>query len=284
MKKILITGANSYIGTSFEKYMAQWPEKYQVDTVDMIDGTWREKDFSGYDTVFHVAGIAHQKETQENAELYYKINRDLAFDTAVKAKTDGVKQFIFLSSMSVYGLETGVITKETVPTPKSNYGKSKLQAEELLNGLADETFKVAILRPPMVYGKGCKGNYRTLSKLACKLPIFPAVKNERSMLYIDNLSEFVRLMIENEEKGIFWPQNAEYSNTTDLVKMIARVHGKKIAIIPGFAWLLKIFGCFSGIVNKAFGDLIYEQSLSEYRVEYRLISLEKSISIEESFE
>lgn len=284
MKKILITGANSYIGTSFEKYMAQWPEKYQVDTVDMIDGTWREKDFSGYDTVFHVAGIAHQKETQENAELYYKINRDLAFDTAVKAKTDGVKQFIFLSSMSVYGLETGVITKETVPTPKSNYGKSKLQAEELLNGLADETFKVAILRPPMVYGKGCKGNYRTLSKLACKLPIFPAVKNERSMLYIDNLSEFVRLMIENEEKGIFWPQNTEYSNTTDLVKMIARVHGKKIAIIPGFAWLLKIFGCFSGIVNKAFGDLIYEQSLSEYRVEYRLISLEKSISIEESFE
>ena len=284
MKKILITGANSYIGTSFEKYMAQWPEKYQVDTVDMIDGTWREKDFSGYDTVFHVAGIAHQKETQENAELYYKINRDLAFDTAVKAKTDGVKQFIFLSSMSVYGLETGVITKETVPTPKSNYGKSKLQAEELLNGLADETFKVAILRPPMVYGKGCKGNYRTLSKLACKLPIFPAVKNERSMLYIDNLSEFVRLMIENEEKGIFWPQNTEYSNTTDLVKMIARVHGKKIAIISGFAWLLKIFGCFSGIVNKAFGDLIYEQSLSEYRVEYRLISLEKSISIEESFE
>lgn len=284
MKKILITGANSYIGTSFEKYMAQWPEKYQVDTVDMIDGTWREKDFSGYDTVFHVAGIAHQKETQENAELYYKINRDLAFDTAVKAKTDGVKQFIFLSSMSVYGLETGVITKETVPTPKSNYGKSKLQAEELLNGLADETFKVAILRPPMVYGKGCKGNYRTLSKLACKLPIFPAVKNERSMLYIDNLSEFVQLMIENEEKGIFWPQNTEYSNTTDLVKMIARVHGKKIAIIPGFAWLLKIFGCFSGIVNKAFGDLIYEQSLSEYRVEYRLISLEKSISIEESFE
>lgn len=284
MKKILITGANSYIGTSFEKYMAQWPEKYQIDTVDMIDGTWREKDFSGYDTVFHVAGIAHQKETQENAELYYKINRDLAFDTAVKAKTDGVKQFIFLSSMSGYGLETGVITKETVPTPKSNYGKSKLQAEELLNGLADETFKVAILRPSMVYGKGCKGNYRTLSKLACKLPIFPAVKNERSMLYIDNLSEFVRLMIENEEKGIFWPQNTEYSNTTDLVKMIARVHGKKIAIIPGFAWLLKIFGCFSGIVNKAFGDLIYEQSLSEYRVEYRLISLEKSISIEESFE
>ena len=284
MKKILITGANSYIGTSFEKYMAQWPEKYQVDTVDMIDGTWREKDFSGYDTVFHVAGIAHQKETQENAELYYKINRDLAFDTAVKSKQDGVKQFIFLSSMSVYGLETGVITKETVPTPKSNYGKSKLQAEELLNGLADETFKVAILRPPMVYGKGCKGNYRTLSKLACKLPIFPAVKNERSMLYIDNLSEFVQLMIENEEKGIFWPQNTEYSNTTDLVKMIARVHGKKIAIIPGFAWLLKIFGCFSGIVNKAFGDLIYEQSLSEYRVEYRWISLEKSISIEESFE
>lgn len=292
MKKILITGANSYIGTSFEKYMAQWPEKYQVDTVDMIDGTWREKDFSGYDTVFHVAGIAHSDTghvSEERKAFYYKINRDLTYETAEKAKADGVKQFIFMSSAIVYGDSAPIgkekiITKDTPVSPANFYGDSKVQAENRITPLSDESFNVVILRPPMIYGPGSKGNYPVLSKLAHKLPVFPAVKNERSMLYIDNLSEFVRLMIENEEKGIFWPQNAEYSNTTDLVKRIARVHKKKIVIIPGFAWLLKIFGCFSGIVNKAFGNLSYDQSLSEYHVEYRLIGLEKSISIVESFE
>ena len=149
MKKIIITGANSYIGTSFESYMKQFAEEYSVDTVDMIDGTWREKSFADYDVVFHVAGIAHRKETKENAELYYKVNRDLAIDVAAKAKADGVKQFVFLSSMSVYGMESGVITRDTVPLPKSNYGKSKLQAEEGIIPLADNSFAVAVIRPPM---------------------------------------------------------------------------------------------------------------------------------------
>lgn len=256
MKKILITGANSYIGTSFEKYMAQWPEKYQVDTVDMIDGTWREKDFSGYDTVFHVAGIAHQKETQENAELYYKINRDLAFDTAVKAKTDGVKQFIFLSSMSVYGLETGVITKETVPTPKSNYGKSKLQAEELLNGLADETFKVAILRPPMVYGKGCKGNYQILRKFALKFKVFPTLMNHRSMIYIDNLSAYIEKLIIADGYGLFFPQNPATICSKDLVKAICQVNGVKLLVCPLFN-IVKMVPISQ--VKKVFGDLLYDE-------------------------
>lgn len=257
MKKILITGANSYIGTSFEKYMAQWPEKYQVDTVDMIDGTWREKDFSGYDTVFHVAGIAHQKETQENAELYYKINRDLAFDTAVKAKTDGVKQFIFLSSMSVYGLETGVITKETVPTPKSNYGKSKLQAEELLNGLADETFKVAILRPPMVYGKGCKGNYQILRKFALKFKVFPTLTNHRSMVFIDNLSSYVERLIVSNGFGTFFPQNPTTVCTRDLVEEVCKLHGVKLFLCPVFN-IVKVVPISA--INKVFGDLIYDET------------------------
>ena len=174
MKKILITGANSYIGVSFETYLKEnYPDEYSVDTVDMIDGTWREKDFSGYDTVFHVAGIAHQKETSENESLYYKVNRDLAVETAEKAKREGVKHFLFLSSMSVYGVETGVITKDTLPCPKSNYGKSKWQAEEKLGEMQSENFCVSLLRPPMVYGKDCKGNFQTVVKIVKKFPIFP---------------------------------------------------------------------------------------------------------------
>ena len=87
MKKVLITGANSYIGTSFEKYMKQF-EGYQIDTMDMIDGTWRQNDFSGYDTVFHVAGIAHSetgKISEERKQIYYKVNTDLTIETAKKA-------------------------------------------------------------------------------------------------------------------------------------------------------------------------------------------------------
>ena len=285
MKKILITGANSYIGTSFEKYMAQWPDRYQVDTVDMIDGTWREKNFTGYDCVYHVAGIAHSdsgKISPEKAKLYYAVNTDLTIETAQKAKAEGVKQFIFMSSAIVYGEsapigKTKVITKDTPVSPANSYGDSKVQAENGILPLNDVNFKVVVLRPPMIYGPGSKGNYPVLSKLAQKLPVFPKVDNQRSMLYIGNLMEFVRLMMDNEEQGIFWPQNAEYSNTTELVKLIAQAHGKKIAVIPGCAWALKLLSHFTGLVNKAFGSLSYERSLSEYRDNYRINGLEDSI-------
>ena len=109
------------------------------------------------------------------------------------------------------------------------------------------------------------------------MKFFPYVKNERSMLYIGNLVEFVRLMIENEEQGIFWPQNAEYSNTSELAKMIGATNGKKVHLIKGFDWLLKKFSLFTGLVNKAFGNLSYDQSMSEYRFNYRKYSLEESI-------
>ena len=285
MKKILITGANSYIGTSFEKYMAQWPEKYQVDTVDMIDGTWRKKDFSGYDTVFHVAGIAHSDTghvSEERKAFYYKINRDLTYETAEKAKADGVKQFIFMSSAIVYGDsapigKSKVITKDTMPSPANFYGDSKLQAENAILPLQGESFNVVVLRPPMIYGKGCKGNYSILSKFARKMPIFPLVENERSMLYIENLCEFVRLMIENEENGVFHPQNGEYSNTTDLVKIISGVYGKKVTVVKGFGFALKIMGHITGLVNKAFGSMSYDMQLSEYKENYRIYRLTESI-------
>lgn len=286
MKKILITGANSYIGMSFERYMAQWPEKYQVDTVDMIDGTWREKDFSGYDCIYHVAGIAHSdsgKISPEKAKLYYAVNTDLTVETAKKAKAEGVKQFIFMSSAIVYGEsapigKSKVITRDTPLSPANSYGDSKVQAEKGILPLSDDSFKVVILRPPMIYGPGSKGNYPVLSKLAQKLPVFPKVDNQRSMLYIDNLMEFVRLMVENQEQGIFWPQNAEYSNTTELVKLIAQAHGKKMAVIPGFAWALKLLSHVTGLVNKAFGSLSYEQEISKYRDNYCIVSRKDSIA------
>ena len=286
MKKILITGANSYIGTSFESYIKQFADEYTVDTVDMIDGTWREKSFAEYDTVFHVAGIAHSdngKISEEKEKLYYAVNTDLTEETAQKAKADGVNQFIFMSSAIVYGESAPIgkdklITKDTPVSPANCYGDSKVQAENGILPLNDESFKVVVLRPPMIYGKGSKGNYPTLAKMALKMPIFPYVKNQRSMLYIGNLCEFIRLMIVNEEQGIFWPQNAEYSNTSELVKIIAAAHGKKRPLIKGFGWSLKLMSHATGLINKAFGNLCYDMSMSEYKEKYQVFSLEESIA------
>ena len=289
MKKILITGADSYIGTSIERYLAQWPQQYQVDTLDMVDGSWSERSFAGYDAVFHVAGIAHSDTgnvSEERKALYYKVNTDLTVETAKKAKAEGVGQFIFMSSAIVYGDsapigQQKVITADTPLAPANFYGDSKVQAEKGILPLNDDDFHVVVLRPPMIYGPGSKGNYPVLSKLAQKLPVFPKVANQRSMLYIGNLAEFVRLMIENREQGIFWPQNSEYSNTTVLVRLIANAQGKNNLIVPGLGWALKLLGHATGLVNKAFGSLSYDMELSRYREDYRKYSLAESIELTE---
>lgn len=284
MKKILITGADSYIGTCFEKWVGQWPDNYQVETIDMKDGSWKENDFSGYDVVFHVAGIAHVSSDPKLENLYYKVNRDLSIQTAEKARVEGVRQFIFMSSIIVYGDSNSkkrVINKNTVPSPCNFYGNSKLQAEEGIRALATESFKIAILRPPMIYGKGSKGNYPRLASLAKKTPIFPEFENERSMLHIDNLCEFIKVIVDHQDAGVFFPQNKEYVKTSHLVKTIAEIHGKKIWMTRIFYPVIKLmFGI--DVVNKVFGNLVYEKSLSHYELaNYRVRDFRESIEITE---
>lgn len=265
---------------SFADWLTRYSDKYSVDLISLRDDTWKEADFSEYDTVYHVAGIAHRKETKENQELYYKVNRDLSFEVAQKAKLSGVRQFIFLSSMSVYGKESGVINKNTPLKPTNHYGKSKLQAEELIHSLAEESFFVAIVRPPMIYGKGCKGNYVRLSKLARKIPIFPALHNKRSMIYIDNFSEFIRILIEKKGAGYYFPQNVEYVCTSELVKLISDIQGNKILFTKVFNLLIKTIKL--DVFNKVFSDLVYEQSLSDHgSYKYSVINFEESVKLTE---
>ena len=285
MKRILITGANSYIGTSFETYLKQWEDRYAVDTVDLIDGSWRETSFQGYDAVFHVAGIVHQEKKKHDpsqSELYDRVNTRLPVEVARKAKEDGVKQFLFMSSASVYGLtapvgKTVMITKDTPLAATDNYGLSKAKAEEGLKPLADRNFRLVILRPPMIYGKGCKGNYVTMSKLAQKLPVFPYVENQRSMLYIENLCEMVRLLVEDEAEGLFCPQDEAYVNTSDMVNLIAHAHEKNILMVRGFTWALRLLRHVTGIADKAFGSLCYDRELSEYPKNYCVKNFYESI-------
>lgn len=290
MKKVLITGANSYIGVSFEEYVkVHYASELSIETVDMIDGTWRQKDFSTYDIVYHVAGIAHAdvgNVDEATKAKYYAVNTDLAIETAQKAKDEGVKQFVFMSSAIVYGDSAPYgkikrITKDTKPHPANFYGDSKWKADQGVRKLASDDFVVTVLRPPMIYGKGSKGNYPTLAKLAKKLPIFPDVVNERSMLYIENLCEFLCQVMMRGAGGVYWPQNAEYTCTSEIVKIIGEVSGHRVSVSKSWNWVViiasKIPGKISGLTNKAFGNMSYDQSMSQYNFRYQFIELKESI-------
>ena len=280
--RILITGLHSYTGSIIREHLSSWPTQYHVETISLRGDSWRSESFGGFDTIIHTAGIAHDSTKSSDKDDYYRINSELAFEAARKAMNDGAKQFVFMSSSIVYGKsapigKTKIITRDTPINPESYYGDSKVRAEDMLQSLEGENFRVCILRCPMIYGKGCKGNYRVLSKIATRLPFFPKIHNTRSMIYAKNFAEFIRLMVDNRERGIFWPQNGEYSDTSEMVKMIAEAHGRKIILLPFCELPLKVLARFSGLVNKAFGSLAYDMSLSYYHKDYRLYDLRASI-------
>jgi len=266
-KRVLIVGANSYIGDSFARY-AQ--DKLAVDVVDSYE-EWKKADFKLYDSILMVAGLAHKpwsrRQRKANSDLYFAVNRDLALAVAEKAKASGVGQFIYLSSMAVYGMDEGEITRDTKPAPKDDdyYGLSKLQAEERLmallepRGIETDTYKrLSIIRPPMVYGPGCPGNFNRLVRLVKWLPIFPRIDNKRSMIYIDNLCAFMAHLIEEGLGGVFLPQNKDYVNTTELVQLIAKLLGKRMRFTRVFNPLVGMVGRFVPAVRKLFGSLVYQ--------------------------
>ena len=283
MKRILITGKDSYIGTHFRDHLKQYPDEYDVVELDVRDDSWKKYDFSKFDVVYHVAGLAHSTPDESQRDLYYQVNTELTYKIALKAKESGVNQFIFMSSIIVYGSgtigEDRIITQDTPLTPDNFYGDSKKQAEIKLHTLEDNHFKV-VIRPPMIYGPNSKGNYPLLAKFAKVTPIFPTLRNQRSMLYIGNLVEFVKLMIDNEESGIFLPQNSEYVCTVDLIKEIAKIHQHKILFTGIFNPLIRLFNK-QVYVNKVFGNLVIDKELSIYKVNYCLFTNEKSIQMTE---
>ena len=284
MKRILVTGKNSYIGTAFLQYGERhYPEAFRIDTVSMRDGTWRDMDLSVYDAVLHVAGIAHADighASEEMKRRYYEVNTNLTLEAAGRAKAAGVRQFVFMSSMIVYGGQE-YVTKDTVPAPANFYGDSKWKADQGVRDLADETFQVAVLRPPVIYGKGSRGNYPVLAKMAKKLPVFPRVNNSRSMLYIENLCEFLcRIMLEGGG-GVFFPRNRETVSTSELVKAIAECAGHKIRITSMLAPFVSLGkhvpGKTGDLCRKAFGSSCYEPGMGETDWDYQVADWKESV-------
>ena len=281
MRNVLVTGAGSYVGESVRRYILSSSSDFEIDAVDTMNDAWKEADFSKYDVVYHVAGIAHVNADPKMEALYYKVNRDLTVEVARAAKAAGVKQFIFMSSQIVFhesqSLKSEVLTADTKENPNGFYGDSKLQAEKGLHELECDAFKVCILRPPMIYGPNSKGNFPRLVKLAQKTPLFPAWHNKRSMLYIDNLAEFVKQAILRELSGTFYPQNRELADTVEIIRYFAKANGHKVwitSLLNPFVWL----GSFIlQPINKMFATYYYDPEMSKVDFDYQLVSFEESL-------
>lgn len=281
MTKVLITGAGSYVGESVRRYILSTSSDFEIDAVDTMNDAWKEADYSKFEVVYHVAGIAHVNADPKMEALYFKVNRDLTVEVARAAKAAGVKQFIFMSSQIVFhesqSLKSEVLTADTKENPNGFYGDSKLQAEKGLHELECDAFKVCILRPPMIYGPNSKGNFPRLVKLAQKTPLFPAWHNKRSMLYIDNLAEFVKQAILRELSGTFYPQNRELADTVEIIRYFAKANGHKVWItrlLNPFVWM----GSFIlQPINKMFATYYYDPEMSQMDFDYQLVSFEESL-------
>ena len=260
---ILIFGTGSYIGNHFCEALESRGHKIQM--VDAVKVKPVEIDFSGIDAVINVAGIAHVKITPQMEDLFYKVNTHLAIDLCENAKKNGVKQYVYMSSMNVYGDTSECIHSRNQESPKNFYGKSKWLADKGIHAMESDTFKVASVRPPVVYGKGCKGNFILLVKLSRLFVVFPSFINTKSMIYIDNLSNFVCELIENGDGGYFHPQNARHTSIVEIIKEIRASMGKKTYIIPGLAWIVKLLMKLSHKANRAFADDFYDLDFSRYR-------------------
>ena len=279
MKNILIIGKDSYVGESFKKWIEGYPEKYTVDIVASKNEAWKAVDFSHYETVVDFAGIAHINNiTEDMRDLFYSVNRDLSIEIASWAKKHGVKHFIIFSSMNVYGDYVDNLSDRNAEKPTSFYGDSKLQGDIGIRKLEDDNFIVSYVRPPFVYGKGCKGNYNTISRIAQKTPVFPTYKNKKSMIYIDNLNEFIRMVVDEQFGGVLTPQNKELVSTYDLVREIANCHGRNILFTGLFNWAVKPACKATRIVRRAFADDCYVPEISNYwDYRYCVVSFSESI-------
>jgi UDP-glucose 4-epimerase len=281
--RILITGKNSYIGNSVKAWLNDKEPSFLVDDMSLRNVDLKTALFKNFDVIFHVAGIAHISSNKKLLTEYFKINRDLAIEVAKKAKQEGVKQFIFTSSMAIYGDDRpiGDFTPIDInqPKPTSPYGQSKLEADLTIQKLHDTGFKVSILRIPMVYGVNSKGNFPKLEKIAKKLPIFPKIENRRSVINILSLAELIRLIIIYNQSGVFYPQDIYHFSTSKFIKDFRIKICKKTTFIPFMSFPLRLLSSILKPINKIYGNKFYESKYSIYKgLDYQVENISSYIN------
>jgi nucleoside-diphosphate-sugar epimerase len=281
--RILITGRNSYIGNSVKIWLYEKEPTFIVDEISLRNIDLKSITFKDYDVIFHVAGIAHISSSKKLVPEYFRINRDLAIEVANKAKVEGVKHFIFTSSMAIYGDDKPISDFRPIdinnPFPVNAYGQSKLDADLAIQKLNYDNFKVSILRMPMIYGKSAKGNFLKLLNISNKLLFFPNIKNIRSILHIKNVSELIRLIIVNKLDGVFYPQDRNFFDTTEFIEKYRTINHQKTILIPFLVLPLRLLGLLIKSVKKIFGNKFYEQSVSIVKnFNYQIYSIDTFIN------
>lgn len=259
MTNVLLIGKNSYIGKNFINDYSNVLNISEYDSHLPLS----VETFKNFDVVIHLAGIAHVSAKKKMDSLYFSVNRDLAIQSCDLAKKAGVKQFIFMSSMIIYGKdnkigEPFIITEETKPNPCNAYGQSKLDADLYIQKQCDDNFKTLVIRTPMVYGDNCKGNVPKLKKLALKLPVLPSIHNERSVIEIHNLTRFFNDSIKEKLYGVYYPQDPQYFDTTNFMINYRKVNNKKSKESKFMSFCVKFASIFIGSFKKMYSSKIYE--------------------------
>jgi UDP-glucose 4-epimerase len=254
--KVIVSGSSGFIGTNFIKNS----ENLSIVEVDLLTQTVEDINFAGIDSVLHLAALVHQMRGAPE-EQYFKINRDLALELAAKAKSQGVKQFVFMSTAKVFGESTtgkSAWNENSECNPQDTYGRSKYEAEKLLLGLQNEYFKVAVVRSPLVYGIGVKANMYNLVKLVNRFPVLPlgGINNVRSIAYVGNLVALLKHIIFTQASGIFIAGDREPLSTTKLVELISMASDKKVILFKTPGFMLQLARLIKpSIVDRLFGSL-----------------------------
>lgn len=239
MQKLLITGSSGFIGTYF---INKYKEDYHINTFSFLNDDLKNLNLSCIDTVIHLSALVHQMDGAHE-DQYKRVNLTQTLELATKAKQNGVKHFIFMSTIAVYGEGLQKINISTDKKPVSLYGKSKLEAEIELMKLNDDNFMVSIIEPPMVYGENAPGNVDTLVKIIKKVSFLPlgAIENRRSFIYIGNICYVIDILVNKKVSGIFLVSDDESISTTRFIKLIAKELSKKVYLVrvPLFPGLLK---------------------------------------------
>lgn len=280
MPRILIIGKGSFIGSNFIKHS----KYFGVKEVDIINQKPENIDFSGFDVVIHLAAIVHQKKSIPKDE-YFRVNTLLPIAIAKLAKSKGVKQFIFLSSSKVYGrYDENQLpwNEQTECKPTDFYGESKLKAEQELLILADDTFRISIIRTPMVYGEGVKANMLQLIKLVDLFPILPfkGVQNKRSITYTENLVAYMDRIIEHEKSGLFIAMDAESPSIEFLVVSIQKSLGQKRLIFNPGQFLMKLISIFL----PGYYERLYSSSVLDNTETRRILNFTPAVSSSEGID
>lgn len=276
---VLIVGENSFVGRGVGAWFTGKDPAPQVDYISVRDDHWKHQDFSQYDVAVFAAALVHRPEVTD-WEAYEKINVQLPYAFAKHVKAQGVAQFIFFSTVSVYRAERtlpqGTVIDENTPlAPLSLYGKSKLQAEQLLQTLQDDNFHVSIVRPTYVYGRGCRGRHIAVQKLlAEKLSVLPRAFADvkMGMVYIDNLAELCWLIAGSGRSGIYHAQDASPMSTSEILQTMAP--GKKRIRCQ---WLFRPFAGVS-VVKRFFGGAAYSEEMARCVLgNYQIVSMADGI-------